>query len=184
MALLLISAVLTLALRSVRLGLVSLVPNLMPVFMAFGAWGLLVGRVGLGQTVILSMTLGIVVDDTVHFLSKYLRARREHGMTPPEAVRYSFHTVGNALVITTVVLVAGFAVLSLSSYRMNADMGQLTAMTILLALALDFLFLPTLLMMTAPTRGAAAPDRIEKGPERLVTATTESEGAALRAMKP
>jgi predicted RND superfamily exporter protein len=155
LALLLISAILTFALRSLRLGLVSLIPNLAPVFMAFGAWGFLVGRVGLGQTVILSMTLGIVVDDTVHFISKYLRASREHRMASPDAVRYTFHTVGTALVITTVVLTAGFAVLSFSSYRMSADMGRLTGLTIVLALALDFLFLPTLLMMTAPSRQAA-----------------------------
>jgi predicted RND superfamily exporter protein len=157
LALLLISAILAFALRSLRLGLVSLIPNLAPVFMAFGAWGLLVGRVGLGQTVILSMTLGIVVDDTVHFMSKYLRATREHRMASPEAVRYTFHTVGTALVITTVVLTAGFGVLSFSSYRMSADMGQLTGLTIVLALALDFLFLPTLLMMTAPSRRATEP---------------------------
>jgi predicted RND superfamily exporter protein len=177
-ALVLISAVLVFALRSLRLGLVSLIPNLAPVFMAFGAWGLLVGTVGLGQTVILSMTLGIVVDDTVHFISKYLRAKREHGLTAPEAVRYAFHTVGNALVITTVVLVAGFAVLSLSSYRMNADMGQLTALTIVLALALDFLFLPTLLMMTVPKRGELAKSPVEPDRELVVSASTGSSGSS------
>jgi len=174
-ALLLISVVLTLALRNLKLGLVSLIPNLAPVFMAFGAWGLLVGTVGLGQTIILSMTLGIVVDDTVHFLSKYLRARRERGATAQEAVRYTFHTVGTALVTTTVVLVAGFAVLSLSSYRMNADMGQLSALTILLALAMDFLLLPTLLMMTTPKGGEAALSQAD-AEGALVLAPTGDQG--------
>jgi predicted RND superfamily exporter protein len=92
------------------------------------------------------MTLGIVVDDTVHFMSKYLRARREHGMNPSAAVRHSFNTVGTAMWITTVALVAGFSVLAFSGYRMSSDMGLMTAITITLALALDFLFLPTLLM--------------------------------------
>ncbi len=176
LALVIISAILTFVLHSLKLGLVSLVPNLAPIAMAFGAWGLFTGRIGLGQTVILSMTLGIVVDDTVHFISKYLRACREHRMTSPEAVRYTFHTVGNALVITTVVLVAGFTVLSFSSYRMTADMGQLTALTILLALALDFLFLPTLLMMTAPDSTEKARSRHRTGRE-LGPAPSGSTGA-------
>ena len=145
-ALVLISLILILALRSFRLGLVSLLPNLAPAFMAFGLWGLTVGRVGLGLSVIVALTLGIVVDDTVHFLSKYLRARREYDMNACEAVRYSFHTVGTAMWVTTVVLVAGFLVLLLSGYKINSEMGLMSAITISLALALDFLFLPTLLM--------------------------------------
>jgi len=145
-ALVLISGILIFALRSFRLGLVSLIPNLAPAFMAFGLWGMIVGRVGLGLSVIVSLTLGIVVDDTVHFLSTYLRARREHDMDPSDAIRDSFNTVGNAMWVTTVVLVAGFLVLSFSGFKLNSDMGLMTAITITLALALDFLFLPTLLM--------------------------------------
>ncbi len=75
-------------------------------------------------------------DDTVHFMSKYLRARQEYNMNPPAAVQYSFHTVGTAMWVTTLALVAGFLVLSLSGYRMNSDMGLMTATTISLALAL------------------------------------------------
>jgi hypothetical protein len=145
-ALVLISAILSLALRSFKLGLLSLIPNLAPALMAYGIWGLTVGQVGLGLSVIAAMTLGIVVDDTVHFMSKYLRARREHDLDPAGAVRYSFNTVGTAMWITTLALVAGFMVLALSGYNMNADMGLLSAITISLALILDFMFLPTLLM--------------------------------------
>jgi predicted RND superfamily exporter protein len=145
-ALILISGILIFALRSFRLGILSLVPNLMPAFMAFGVWGMIRGEVGIGLSVIVSMTIGIVVDDTVHFMSKYLRARREHCMTPSCAVMYSFNTVGSAMWITTVSLVAGFLVLTFSGYRMNFDMGLMSAITITLALALDFLFLPVLLM--------------------------------------
>ena len=141
-----ISIVLLIALRSVRIGLVSLVPNLVPGAMGFGLWGLLVGEVGLSLSIVTSMTLGIVVDDTVHFLSKYLRARRELGHEPPAAVRYAFNTVGRALVITSVVLVAGFLILSLSSFELNSGMGLLTAIVITFALLADFLLLPPLLM--------------------------------------
>ena len=145
-ALVLISGILMLAMRSFRLGFLSLVPNLTPAFMAFGIWGVIRGDVGLALSVVVSMTIGIVVDDTVHFMSKYLRARRELKMEPSDAVRYSFNTVGTAMWVTTVALVAGFLVLTFSGFRMNLDMGLMSAITITLALALDFLFLPTLLM--------------------------------------
>jgi predicted RND superfamily exporter protein len=90
--------------------------------------------------------LGIVVDDTVHFISKYRRARIEKGMSSEDAVRYAFSTVGVALWITSLVLVSGFLVLSFSHFVMNGEMGLLTAITIAVALFLDLLFLPPLLM--------------------------------------
>ncbi|ETT21777.1 sterol-sensing domain of SREBP cleavage-activation family protein, partial [Vibrio parahaemolyticus 3256] len=105
--LVLISALLIFALRSVRLGLISLMPNIAPAVIGFGLWALISGEINLGLSVVVTLTLGIVVDDAVHFLSKYQRARRE-GQTAEQAVRYAFHTVGRALWITTVVLVAGF----------------------------------------------------------------------------
>ena len=91
-------------------------------------------------------THAIVVDDTVHFLSKYLRARREQGLDVQGAVRYAFATVGTALWVTTLVLMLGFGVLALSHFEINAQMGLLTAVTIGLALFADFFFLPPLLM--------------------------------------
>jgi predicted RND superfamily exporter protein len=146
LALALISGILVLALRSLKLGAISLVPNLTPAFMAFGVWGMTVGMVGMALSVMVAMTIGIVVDDSVHFLSKYIRARRELGMSSQDAVRYSFRTVGTALIVTTVALMAGFIVLSFSGFKVNAEMGMLTTVTIAFALALDFLFLPPLLM--------------------------------------
>ena len=145
-ALVLISLILIFALRSLKIGLISLLPNLAPAAMGFGLWGLLYGQVGLGLSVVMGLTLGIVVDDTVHFLSKYLRARREQGLNAADAVRYAFHTVGIALVVTTLVLIAGFLVLTQSGFKLNSDMGLLTSITIALALLADFLLLPPLLM--------------------------------------
>lgn len=145
-ALVLISLILMVALRSVRVGLLSLIPNLAPPAMAFGVWGLLVGEVGFALAVGIGMTIGIIVDDTVHFLSKYLRARREKGLNAEQAVEYAFSNVGAALVITTVVLVGGFSVLLLSSFKLNNELGAITALTISLALFLDLLLLPALLM--------------------------------------
>jgi len=145
-ALVLISLILIFALRSLKIGLISLIPNMAPAAMGFGLWGLLYGQVGLGLSIVAGLTLGIVVDDTVHFLSKYLRARREQGMNSEDAVRYAFNTVGVALLVTTIVLVAGFLVLAQSAFKLNSDMGLLTSITIAFALLADFLFLPPLLM--------------------------------------
>jgi len=92
------------------------------------------------------MTFGIVIDDTVHFLSKYLRARRENGLSSEDAVRYAFRTVGRALVITTLTLVVGFSVLATSGFKMNSGMGLMTSVIITLALVMVFLMLPPLLM--------------------------------------
>jgi predicted RND superfamily exporter protein len=111
-ALLLISAIMILALRNLKIGLISLIPNLMPAAMAFGLWGLTSARIDLGLSIVLGMSLGIVVDDTVHFLSKYLRARREKNMDSHQAVQYAFSTVGLALIVTSLILVVGFFVLS------------------------------------------------------------------------
>jgi len=146
-ALVFISLILVIALRSLKIGLISLIPNLIPVGIAFGIWSIFVGQVGLSLSIVIGMTMGIVVDDTVHFLSKYLAARREKGMEPEQAVRYAFSTVGMALWITSLVLVAGFTILGQSHFSLNADMGIMTAMTIGIALVMDFLLLPPLLMV-------------------------------------
>ncbi len=146
MALLLISLIMMISLRSFKIGMISLIPNLVPMGMAFGLWGMLVGEVGLALSIVTGMTLGIVVDDSVHFLSKYLRARRENNATSQEAVRYAFNTVGTALWVTSAVLVCGFFVLTFSDFKLNSGMGLLTAITIAFALVADFLLLPPLLM--------------------------------------
>ena len=146
LALVLISALMVFALKSVRLGLLSFIPNLIPGAIAFGIWGIASGVVNLGLSIVIGMTLGIVVDDSIHFMTKYLRARREEQLEPEGAIRYAFSTVGRALTATSVILVIGFGILSTSAFGMNADMGKMTAITIPLALAVDFLFLPPLLM--------------------------------------
>ncbi len=145
-ALIMISMILIFALRSLKIGLVSMLPNLVPAAMGFGLWGILVGEVGLALSIVTGMTLGIVVDDTVHFLSKYLRARRERGLSSEDAVRYAFTHVGRALMTTSIVLVAGFIVLAFSSFKLNAGMGMLTAIVIVFALLADFFLLPPLLI--------------------------------------
>ncbi|WP_262690400.1 efflux RND transporter permease subunit [Kordiimonas aestuarii] len=141
-----IGVVMMFALRSFTIGALSMVPNALPILSAFGAWALLVGTVGFSVAAVASVSLGIVVDDTVHFLSKFVRGVREKGYDRAGAIRYAFETVGYALVVNTVVLVVGFAYLATSHFKMNADLGLLTALAISFALIFDFLFLPALLL--------------------------------------
>lgn len=148
-ALFMISAVLIIFLASLKYGLISLLPNLLPAAAAFGVWGLLVGQIGIGLSIVTGMTLGIVVDDTVHFLSKYLRARREKHLSSEDAIRYAFSSVGIALLVTSIVLVAGFMILAQSHFLLNSDMGLVTSAVIVIALAIDFMFLPPLLIKLA-----------------------------------
>ena len=146
-AVLLISIIMMLALRSIRLGAMSLIPNVVPILMTFGIWALFVGQVGMAAATVSATSLGIVVDSTVHFLAKYLRARREKDYSRPDAVRYTFQMVGRALVINALILALGFAVLAFSTFRINSEMGLLTAIAIVIALAVDFLLLPAILLI-------------------------------------
>lgn len=146
-ALILISLVLMFALRNFKLGLLSIIPNVAPVLVGFGIWALYKGQINTGMVIVFGMTLGIIVDDTVHFMSKFLRARRELGYDAAQAVVYAFETVGKALVTTTIVLLAGFAVLSTSSFALNSYMARITVIIILSALIIDFILLPSLLIL-------------------------------------
>lgn len=134
-------------LRSIKLGLFSLIPNVLPGLLAFGIWGLLVGRIGLAASIIVSITLGIIVDDTIHFTSKYLYARRNKGLSPENAARYAIIEVGEASVIMSIVLMAGFGMLAFSTFQINSTMGLMSALTILIGLLMEGLMLPPLLML-------------------------------------
>ena len=146
-ALLLISIVLMIALKSLKMGALSLIPNLTPVIVGFGFWMLYLGEINQGMVVVFGMTLGIIVDDTVHFMSKFLRARRELNYDAKDSVIYAFETVGRALVITTLILVTGFVVLSSSPFALNSYMARITVVIITAALIIDFILLPSILVL-------------------------------------
>jgi predicted RND superfamily exporter protein len=153
LAILAIAVIMMFALQSVRLGLLSLIPNGLPILTTFGAWALLVGEVGFSVATVASISLGIIVDDTVHFLSKFVRARNERGLTVEDSIRYAFRNVGVAIVVNTIILTAGFLVMTTSAFKMNVDLGLMTVLAILFALVLDFLFLPALLLLGKRDRG-------------------------------
>ncbi|MCB1705888.1 MAG: MMPL family transporter, partial [Halioglobus sp.] len=145
-AIVVISLCMVLAFRSLKFGLISFLPNLFPALVILGIWGALVSEINMAASVVFSLTLGIVVDDSTHFLVKYREARLQHNLGAAEAVHRTLTTVGSALVSTSVVLAAGFLVLVHSDFAVNSTSGLLVALTIAVALILDLLFLPALLM--------------------------------------
>ncbi len=145
LAMLIISLALVLVFRSVRIGLVSLIPNILPIAAAFGVWNLLSGEISMGLAGVAAMAIGIVVDDTVHFLFQYIHGLRQ-GLSPQDSVRQTFDKTMSAICISSVLLVAGFMLLATSSFEKNADMGVLTSVTISLALIFDLLLLPAIAM--------------------------------------
>ena len=141
-----VSLLLVFIFRSVRLGLISLIPNFAPAAMAMGLWGYAVGEVGNAAAVVTAIAFGIIVDDTIHFMTKYMRARKS-GESPTESVQSAFRSVGKALVATTLVFALGFMVFGASGMATNQALGLLVGITVIIALLADFLFLPPLLMV-------------------------------------
>jgi predicted RND superfamily exporter protein len=150
-AMAIVSLLLLFVFRSVRLGLISLIPNFVPAAMAMGLWGYAVGEVGVAASVVTAIAFGIIVDDTIHFMTKYVRGR-QNGLLPSESVQSAFRSVGRALLVTTVVFGLGFMVFGASGMTTNQALGLLVGMTVIIALLADFLFLPPLLMALDGTR--------------------------------
>lgn len=142
---LLITATLLVGLKSVRYGLLSMIPNLFPATIVFGIWGLLVGELSPYILMLFSISIGLVVDDSVHVLSKYIVARRE-GESPEAAVQYSLDKAGSAITITTLSLAVGTFILVLSNTFYYQNVALLLTPIIIVALLLDLLFLPPLLV--------------------------------------
>jgi predicted RND superfamily exporter protein len=164
-AVLAIALVLMVALKDWRLGLLSMVPNLLPILAVFGLWSLLGNSLDFAASLIFSMTLGVVVDDTVHFLVKFLDARREGTADTAAALDAAFGEVGPAIVYSTVALAAGFMVFGLSQFHMNVTLGLLSALTFGVAAVLDLFLLPVLLALTAGLRDASLTRAVDDIPQ-------------------
>ncbi|MEM9899500.1 MAG: MMPL family transporter, partial [Pseudomonadota bacterium] len=159
-----IFVILVLTFRSIPIGLVSLVPNALPIMTAFGVWALLVGVVGFSVAAVGAVAVGLIVDYTVHFLAKYFRARRTDGKSVEDAVRYAFDTAGVAIFLTTIILVAGFSILVTSSFKLNADLGLLTAISVVLAMVINFTLLPAMFLLAGRRRAANSTARLSTQP--------------------
>ena len=145
-ALVFISLLLIGMFRSWSLGLISMVPNLFPAAMAFGVWAMISGKIGFGMSVGITITLGIVVDDTIHFLAKYKYAREQLHLNNHDAVKYAMDTVGVAMLLTTAMMSIAFTALLFSDFIPNQDLGLITIITIVCAVLVDLILLPILLL--------------------------------------
>lgn len=139
------SLVVMVGLRSLRLGLICLIPCLLPIGLAFGVWGLLSGHIGIALSVVSTAALGIIVDDTVHVIARYHAARRQHGMNVHDACEYTVRHVGGAITTTTLVLSAGVGLLGFSSVQPTHEMGIWMAITFIFAWLCVLVLLPQLL---------------------------------------
>lgn len=144
LALLGVSALTFIGLRSMKLGLISILPNLIPGLLIYGLWGLIVGEIDIAAAVTFSLCLGIIVDDTIHLLSGY-QQNIKAGYSAEEAMNTAIIQSGPALLITTLVIGIGFSILAFSQMGPNATIGYMSAPIIFSALVLDFFLLPLLL---------------------------------------
>ena len=147
LAISLITFLIALFFRSAILGLLSLVPNLLPLVMPLGFMGIFGIALDGPAVLVCAVALGVCVDDSIHFLSKFTQALDE-GHDIETALRRAYRQVGAALTWTTVVLMLGFAVLTQSSFRPNSVIGSLGVIMIGLAWIADFIVLPALLTFT------------------------------------
>ncbi len=142
-----ISLLLMLLFRSVKVGFLSLVPNLFPAVIAFGIWGMVDGQVGLCLAMVCASTIGVVVDSTIHLFYHYLAGRRELKLAPEQSVHHAFSRAGTAIVVTDSILVIGFGILVLSPFEFNWVMGLMTGMTIFFDIFVTlFLTVPVVLL--------------------------------------
>jgi hypothetical protein len=146
-----VSLLLIVAFKSLRFGLLSLVPNFLPAIIAMGAWGYAVGTVSIAASIVTAVAFAIVVDDTIHLLSKYLNSRAE-GKSPAEAIVPTFKLVGRPLLSTTLIFALAFFVFGTSGLATNQTLGLLVGMTVTIALIADFLLFPPLLLALDKTK--------------------------------
>ena len=138
-----ISAILLFTFRSFRLAATGLASNLLPIIVGFSLWGALIGNIGMAASIIAALSIGLIVDDTVHFLTRY--TERQSAMP---RLLYALESAGVAIVQTSVILLAGFFVLTFSGFLINYTIGVLMVVIIVAALFVDLLVLPALLELT------------------------------------
>lgn len=148
-----IFAIMALSFKSLQIGILSVLLNAIPILATFGFWAILVGQVGFSIAIVGAVAIGLVIDDSVHILSKYMVAKRHQGKSFEDSVRYAFGTAGVAILSTTIILGVGFALLTTSSFKPNLDLGLMTAMAIMLAMVVNFFTMPALLDFMNPEKG-------------------------------
>lgn len=162
LALVIIFIVMMILFRSVRAGLLSMVPNAVPILIVFGLMGMTGTSLNIGTSIIACTALGISVDDTIHLMTEYGRRMRVL-KNRKRAVEESIKTIGRPVIYTSVTLFFGFLILSLSNFEMISSVGFLTGTTMLTALCADLVLLPVILISTKSMPGMKREPRVTKG---------------------
>ena len=145
-----IGVLLMIVYRSFVLGLIGMLGVIMPLLVFFGFWAIFVGKIGLAASIVLGIALGIVVDNSVHLISKFNYARLILKKDSLEATRHSLENVSPALTVNTIVLGVGFYILSFADYTPNATLGLMSAVTFAVALFICFSLVAPLLTFFRP----------------------------------
>jgi predicted RND superfamily exporter protein len=150
-ALISVSLLMCLALRSLRLGILSMIPNIFPVLMTLGFMGFAGIYMDMPLMSFSAIIIGAVVDDTIHFLFHY-REAFEKTHCYEQALRETFTTTGRPLLFTTMTLFCGFFVLLFSNVMGVMKFGGLACFAFTLALAADFFIMPSILLLFRPLK--------------------------------
>lgn len=163
-AILVITVLMILMIGNLRLGLISMIPNIAPIVVCLGVMGALDLTLNAFTILIGSVALGLAVDDTIHFMHNF---RRYYGQyhDAERAVHETMQTTGRAMLFTTIALTSGFIVFLMASMKNLMTYGSLAALTISLALLADFLVVPALLALVFRDKRASAGSGFSAGPK-------------------
>jgi predicted RND superfamily exporter protein len=141
-----IFTIITFGFRSLRIGLIAAVPNFTPLLFTLGYMGWRGYEMNVGNVIVFTISLGIAVDDTVHYLARF-REEMIHRRDVLQAVHHTYEASGRAMLIVTLLVISGLAVLLLSDFVPTRRFAELTCVTMATALFGDLLILPACLMV-------------------------------------
>ncbi len=145
LSLITITIILFIVFRSLKLGLISLIPNVVPIVFNFGVLAMIGQSVDFTTAIVSSVCLGIAVDDTIHFLMHY-KDKTELGESPNKALHDIFSKTAGSLILTTIILMVGFGSFLLADFNPNKNFGVLSAVVLFIALITDLILLPAILV--------------------------------------
>lgn len=146
LAFLLVIGVLFVAFWSAKYGGLSIIPNLLPIIFIIGIMGWSGITLNTGTVMIASVALGIAADDTIHFISRFRKELKSNKCSIHDALRKTTFSVGNAIIFTSVINIAGFLILLMSGFQPTREFGMLIALTLCFAFIGDILLLPSVIM--------------------------------------
>ncbi len=124
-----------------RIAGLAIAATLIPLFAGFGLWGWIAGTIGLSAVLVVAVTIGVLVDDTIHVVERFGRERRRSN-DPVAALWAARMGVGSVLLISSIVLIGGFLVIVSSDFRMNRDFGLCAAVIVALATYYNLAYVP------------------------------------------